>query len=70
VDTEVERALASNFNIRAIPTLMALRDQVIVFSQAGVLPESALEDLITQIRALDMDEVRQQIAEHEAAGHA
>lgn len=64
VDTEAEQALAATFNIRSIPTLMAVRDQVVVFSQAGVLPEAALEDLIGQVRALDMEEVHRSVAEH------
>jgi thioredoxin 1 len=68
VDTEAEQELAAAFQIRSIPTLMAFRGDVLLFNQAGVLPEAALDDLIEQIRALDMDEVRQQIADHEA-GH-
>jgi thioredoxin 1 len=64
VDTEAQPALAGQFDIRSIPTIMAIRDGVIVFSQAGALPESALESLITQVRALDMDEVRQKVAAH------
>jgi thioredoxin 1 len=58
VDTEAEQALAMEFDIRSIPTLMAVRDGVLVFSQPGALPEQALESLIGQVRALDMDEVR------------
>ena len=58
VDTEAEVQLATEFNIRSIPTIMAIRDGIIVFSQPGALPEQALESLITQVRALDMDEVR------------
>ena len=58
VDTEVEVGLAMEFNIVSIPTLMAVRDGVLVFSQAGALPEAALESLITQVRALDMAEVK------------
>ena len=54
-------------NIRSIPTLMAFRDGIGVFSQAGALPGHVLEDLIAQIRALDMDEVRAQIAAQEAS---
>ena len=65
VNTEVEQELAAAFDIRSIPTLMILRDRVLVFSQAGALPEAALEDLIRQVRALDMDEVRAKIAEQE-----
>jgi thioredoxin 1 len=67
VDTEAEPALAGTFGIRSIPTLMAFRDQILVFSQPGALPQHALEDLVGQIKALDMDDVRRQIAEHEAA---
>lgn len=70
VNTEQEQALAGSFDIRSIPTLMILRDKVLLFSQAGALPESALEDLIRQVRALDMDKVRAEIAEQEKAGKA
>jgi thioredoxin 1 len=65
VDTEAQQELAAAFQIRSIPTLMAFRDNVMVFSQAGALPEASLQDLIGQIKALDMDDVRRQIAEHE-----
>ncbi len=65
VDTEDQQQLAGSFGTRSIPTLMAFRDQVMVFSQPGALPEAAVEDLISQVRALDMDDVRAQIAEHE-----
>lgn len=69
VDTEAEQQLAGAFNIMSIPTLMIIRDQVVIFSQAGALPEAALESLITQARALDMDDVRRQI-EEDAQGAA
>jgi thioredoxin 1 len=62
VDTEAEQALAAQFEIRSIPTIMAIRDGVIVFSQAGALPSAAVESLISQVRELDMDEVRKEIA--------
>jgi thioredoxin 1 len=62
VDTEAELDLATQFDIRSIPTIMAVRDGVIVFEQPGALPEQALESLITQVKALDMDEVRRQVA--------
>lgn len=58
VDTEAQPELASAFEIRSIPTLMIVRDKVAVFSQPGALPEQALESVIEQARALDMDEVR------------
>jgi thioredoxin 1 len=58
VDTEAEPVLAQEFNIHSIPTIMAIRDGVVVFQQPGALPEQALESLITQVRALDMDDVR------------
>ncbi len=64
VDTEDQQALAAKFDIRSIPTIMAIRDGVIVFAQPGALPESALESLIEQVRALDMDDVRRQLASH------
>lgn len=58
VDTEAEPALSKEFDIRSIPTLMAIRDGVLVYLQAGAMPESALESLIKQVQALDMDDVR------------
>ncbi len=65
VDTEDQQQLAGSFGIRSIPTLMAFREGVMVFAQPGALPEAAVEDLLGQIRDLDMDDVRAQIAEHE-----
>jgi thioredoxin 1 len=62
VDTEANQDLAGAFDIRSIPTLMILRDKVLLFSQPGALPEAALEDLIRQVRALDMEKVRAEIA--------
>jgi len=58
VDTEAEQSLAGAAQISAIPTLMAFRDGVLVYREAGALPAKALEDLISQIRALDMDAVK------------
>ncbi|MFC7545164.1 thioredoxin [Plantactinospora sp. GCM10030261] len=65
VDTEAQQELAAKFDIRSIPTIMAVRDGVIVFAQPGALPESALESLIEQVQALDMDDVRAQLASHQ-----
>ena len=58
IDTEAQRELASAFQISSIPTLMILRDGVLLFSQPGMLPQKALEDLISQVSKLDMEEVR------------
>ncbi|WP_067892466.1 thioredoxin [Nocardia vaccinii] len=66
VDTEAEQSLAAAANIRSIPTIMAFREGVLVFAQPGALPPDALEDLVTQVKALDMDDVRKQIAEQSA----
>ena len=66
IDTDEQQELGAAFGIRSIPTIMAIRDGVMVFKQAGVLPEAALEDLIKQVRDLDMDEVKQEIEEHQA----
>ncbi|QOR46938.1 thioredoxin [Trueperella pecoris] len=66
VDTEAQGELAQAFQIMSIPTLMVFRDGIRIYEGAGALPPAALEDLITQAKALDMDEVRKQIAEHEA----
>jgi thioredoxin 1 len=63
VDTEAAQALAAAAGIQSIPTLMIFREQVLVFSQPGALPAAALDDLITQVRALDMDEIHRAVAE-------
>ncbi|MYV54235.1 thioredoxin [Streptomyces sp. SID3212] len=68
VDTEAQQELAAAFDIRSIPTLMIVRENVAVFAQPGALPETALEDVIGQARALDMDEVRKSVAEADAKG--
>ena len=73
VNTEEEQALAGEYGIRSIPTLMIFRDRVLLFSQPGMLPEAVLEDLITKVRGLDMDEVRRKVKEQakdHAHGHA
>jgi thioredoxin 1 len=62
VDTEAEQHLAEQFEIRSIPTVMVIRDGVIVYEQPGALPEAMLESLISQVRDLDMDDVRKQLA--------
>jgi thioredoxin len=62
IDTEDQQALAAGAQITSIPTLMAFRDGVLVFSQAGALPAASLEKLITAVRDLDMDDVRAQLA--------
>lgn len=67
VNTDQEQALAGNFNIRSIPTLMIFREQIIIFSQAGSLPASALEEVINKALDLDMDMVREEIAKQEQA---
>jgi thioredoxin 1 len=63
VDTEAEPELAGAFGIASIPTLMIIRDRVVLYAQPGALPEPALEELITKARELDMDEVRRQVAD-------
>jgi thioredoxin 1 len=62
VDTEAQPELAATFNITSIPTLMVIRDNVVLYAQPGALPEAALEELITKAQDLDMDEVRASIA--------
>jgi thioredoxin 1 len=69
VDTEAQKELAAAFGISSIPTLMVFRDQIVLYSHPGALPPPALEDLIGQVRALDMDEVRRAVAAHEAEHH-
>jgi thioredoxin 1 len=62
VNTEEQQQLAGAFDIRSIPTLMILRDQVLLYAEAGALPEAALEELVAKVRGLDMEDVRRQIA--------
>lgn len=71
IDTEAEPQLAAAFAIRSIPTLMVFRDGILVFEQPGMLPPAVLEDLVAQVRALDMDDVRRKVAASRAtAEHA
>ncbi|UZG60303.1 thioredoxin [Rhodococcus opacus] len=67
VDTEAEQGIAAAANIRSIPTIMAFREGVLVFNQAGALPAAQLDELVTQIKTLDMDKVREQIAAQTAS---
>jgi thioredoxin len=66
VDTEAQRELAQTFQIRSIPTLMIFREQIIIFSQAGSLPEQALTEIIEKAKNLDMDLVRAEIAKQQS----
>ena len=68
VNVDEEPAIAQSFGVQGIPTLVAFRDGVPLFSQAGMLPDKVLEDLITQLKALDMEDVRKKIAEADKAG--
>jgi len=70
VDTEAEQELAAAFGIRSIPTLMIFRDRVLLYAEPGALPEEALEELMTKVKALDMDDVRRRISERENAANA
>ena len=65
VNTDEEQEIAGHFQIRSIPTLMVFREQIIVFSQPGALPQGAFEQVVTKAKALDMAEVRKQIAAQE-----
>lgn len=67
VDTEAEQGLAAALQIRSIPTIMVFRDGVLLFNQAGALPEHSLEQIITSAEGLDMDAIRAEIAEAEKA---
>jgi thioredoxin len=70
VDTEAEQMLAGSLQISSIPTLMAFRDGILVFRQPGALPAPALDQLITAVRELDMDDVRRQIVAQDAEAPA
>lgn len=63
VDTEAQQELAAAFGVMSIPTLMIVRDKVILYAQPGALPEPALEDLIAKARAVNMEDVRRQVSE-------
>ena len=66
VNTEDEQAIAGQFQIRSIPTTVILKENIMIFQQAGVMSEEALKDVIRQVEELDMDEVRKEIAEKQA----
>jgi thioredoxin 1 len=70
LDSDAEPELSGALGVQAIPTLMVFRDGIGLFSQAGALPKPALDDLLSQARALDMDEVRAQIAASEQSGQS
>lgn len=70
VDTEAQPSLQALFEITAIPTLMAFREGILVFLQSGALPAPALEQVVTAVKGLDMDDVRQKLAEAQSAGQA
>jgi thioredoxin 1 len=67
IDTEAQQELSAAFEIRSIPTLMIFRDGILLFEQAGALPAAALDELISKVRALDMDDVRKQVEAQRAA---
>lgn len=67
IDTEAQQGLAANAAITSIPTIMAFREGILVFAQPGALPAPALESLLTQVKGLDMDDVRAKVAEQEQA---
>ena len=69
VDTEDQQELAAQFGIRSIPTLMVFRDQIVLYSQPGALPEPAFLDLIGQVKEIDMDDVRTQLADQNGHDH-
>lgn len=66
IDTEAQQELAGSAQVSAIPTIMLFRDGILLFREAGALPAKALEELLTQAKALDMEKVRAEIAAHEA----
>ncbi|NUP11833.1 MAG: thiol reductase thioredoxin [Polyangiaceae bacterium] len=65
VDTEAQPELAGAFGIEAIPTIMVLRDGILLFRQSGVLPAKALDDIVSQVKGLDMEDIRKKLEEHE-----
>ncbi len=69
VNTEEQQQLAAMFQVRSIPTLMIFRDQIVIFSQPGMLPAAALDEIVQKAKDLDMDQVREEIAKQQAAGN-
>ena len=67
VNTDDEQEIAAHFQIRSIPTLMVFREQIIVFSQPGAMPQGAFEQVVEKAKGLDMNEVRKQISDRESA---
>ncbi|NBD10067.1 MULTISPECIES: thioredoxin [Corallococcus] len=70
IDTDAQPELSGAFEIRSIPTLMVFRDGILLFEQPGALPQAALEDLLKQVRALNMDDVRREVEAQRAAKEA
>jgi thioredoxin 1 len=66
VNTEEQQEIAAHFQIRSIPTLMIFREKIIIFSEAGALPESAFRELVKKAGELDMEEVRRQVSEQQS----
>lgn len=69
INTEEQQQLAAMFQVRSIPTLMIFRDQIVIFSQPGMLPAAALDEIIEKAKDLDMNQVREEIAKQQAAGN-
>jgi len=67
INTEEQRELAAHFQVQSIPTVAVLKEGIVVFLQAGMLPKEGLEDIIKQVKELDMDMVREQIAKEQAS---
>jgi thioredoxin 1 len=65
INTEEEQELAAYFQIRSIPTVMVLRENIVLFSQPGLIPEEGLKDIISQVQALDMEQVKKEIQEQQ-----
>ncbi|MBN8472949.1 thioredoxin [Corallococcus exiguus] len=70
IDTDAQQELSGAFEIRSIPTLMVFRDGILLFEQPGAMPAAALEDLLRQVRALNMDDVRREVEAQRAAKEA
>ena len=68
INTEEEQELSGHFQIQSIPTVMVLRDNIVLFSQPGLIPEEGLKDILRQVKELDMDEIRKEIAQQQEAG--
>lgn len=70
VNTDIEQEIAGSFEIKSIPTIAIFKEQTLIFIEAGSLPEEALEQILTQVKSLDMEKIREEIKKRESSGES